>query len=307
MNLYKFLCLPLFFSKDNSIKKFNVIILFSLIFMNTSCINKNTSFNRYISKEKNLQFLVDQGRLHWDKRVNLKDANLAKLFLSKANNINPDNKEIVELYARACHFVGHYIESNPKKSDSLFTEGMNTTWNFIISTNEFQEGAALFEGDSTRKNIAGIANLSEKMVPILYWWVSNYSRFLAKKPVMDRLESRDVVETALHRILSLEPDFFYHGANRLFGGIYARLPGVELSLSMNNFDEAVLGSPNYLGTYVIRAEYFHTKSGNREAFTKDLQMVLNADPTLLPNISPENLFEQEKAKILLLKESKLFE
>ena len=307
MNLYKFLCLPLFFSKDNSIKKFNVIILFSLIFMNTSCINKNTSFNRYISKEKNLQFLVDQGRLHWDKRVNLKDANLAKLFLSKANNINPDNKEIVELYARACHFVGHYIESNPNKSDSLFTEGMNTTWNFIISTNEFQEGAALFEGDSTRKKIAGIANLSERMVPILYWWVSNYSRFLAKKPVMDRLESRDVVETALHRILSLEPDFFYHGANRLFGGIYARLPGVELSLSMNNFDEAVLGSPNYLGTYVIRAEYLHTKSGNREAFIKDLQMVLNADPTLLPNISPENLFEQEKAKKLLLKESKLFE
>ena len=307
MNLYKFLCLPLFFSKDNSIKKFNVIILFSLIFMNTSCINKNTSFNRYISKEKNLQFLVDQGKLHWNKRVNLKDANLAKLFLSKANNINPDNKEIVELYARACHFVGHYIESNPNKSDSLFTEGMNTTWNFIISTNEFQEGAALFEGDSTRKNIAGITNLSEKMVPILYWWVSNYSRFLAKKPVMDRLESRDVVETALHRILSLEPDFFYHGANRLFGGIYARLPGVELSLSMNNFDEAVLGSPNYLGTYVIRAEYLHTKSGNREAFIKDLQMVLNADPTLLPNISPENLFEQEKAKKLLLKESKLFE
>ena len=307
MNLYKFLCLPLFFSKDNSMKKFNVIILFSLIFLNTSCINKNASFNRYISKEKNLQFLVDQGRLHWDKRVNLKDANLAKLFLSKANNINPDNKEIVELYGRACHFIGYYIESNPNKSDSLFIEGMNTTWNFIISTNEFQEGVALFEGDSTEKKIAGIANLSEKIVPILYWWVSNYSRFLAKKPVMDRLESRDLVETALHRILSLEPDFFYHGANRLFGGIYARLPGVELSLSMNNFDEAILGSPNYLGTYLIRAEYLHTKSGNREAFIKDLQIVLNADPTLLPNISPENLFEQEKAKKLLLKESKLFE
>ena len=307
MNLYKFLSLSSFFSKDNSMKKFNAIILFSLIFMNVSCIKKNDSFNRYISKEKNIQFLVDQGQLHWDKRVNIKDANLAKLFLSKANNLNPDNQEIVELYARACHFVGYYIESNPDKSDSLFIEGMNATWSFIISTNKFQEGAALFEGDSTEKNIAGIANISEKIVPILYWWVSNYSRFLAKKPVMDRLQSRDIIETALHRILSLKPDFFYHGANRLFGGIYARLPGVELSLSINNFDKAILGSPNYLGTYVIRAEYLHTKSGNREAFIKDLQMVLNADPTLLPNISPENLFEQEKAKNLLLKESTLFE
>ena len=307
MNFYKFLSFSSFFSKDNSMKKFNVIILFSLIFMNTSCVKKNDSFNRYISKEKNIQFLVDQGRIHWSKRVNFKEARLAKLFLSKANSLNPDNQEIVELYARACYFVGYYIESNPDKSDSLFIQGFNATWSFIISTDEFQEGAALFEGDSTGKKIAGISNISEGMVPILYWWVSNYSRFLAKKPVMARLQSRDLIETALHRIIALKPDFFYHGSNRLFGGIYARLPGVELSLSMSNFDKAILGSPNYLGTYVVRAEYLYTKSGNRESFIKDLQIVLNADPTLLPNISPENLFEQEKAKRLLLKESKLFE
>ena len=69
MNLYKLLSLSSFFSKDNSIKKFNAIIFFSLIFINVSCIKKNDSFNRYISKEKNIQFLVDQGQLHWDKRV----------------------------------------------------------------------------------------------------------------------------------------------------------------------------------------------------------------------------------------------
>ena len=62
-----------------------------------------------------------------------------------------------------------------------------------------------------------------------------------------------------------------------------------------------------MGTYVMRAEYLYTKSGNREEFIKDLQMVLNANPTELPNVSPENLFEQEKAKVLLAKESSLFE
>ena len=154
MNLYKFLGISSFFNIDNSMKKFNLIIFFSLIFMNTSCITKTDSFNRYVSKEKNIQFLVDQGRLYWDKRVNIKDANLAKLFLSKANDLNPDNAEIVELYAQACHFVGYYIESNSNKSDSLFIEGMKTTWSFIIGTNAFQEGAALFEGDSTGKKIA---------------------------------------------------------------------------------------------------------------------------------------------------------
>ncbi|MBT5440694.1 MAG: hypothetical protein HOK88_05140, partial [Candidatus Marinimicrobia bacterium] len=269
MNLFKFLSLSSFLDNSHSVKKFNVIIFFSLIFISFSCSSKTETFNKYVSKEKNLQFLVAQGKLHWDKRVNIKDANLAKLFLSKANELNPDNAEIVELYARACHFVGYYLQSNLDKSDSLFIEGMNTTWSYIISTNAYQEGAALFDGDSTGKKIAGITNISKEMVPILYWWASNYSRYLSKKPVMDRLQSRDLIETALHRILSLEPDYFYHGANRLFGGIYARLPGVELNLSVNNFDKAITGSPNYLGTYVVRAEYLHTKSGNREAFTKD--------------------------------------
>ena len=76
------------------------------------------------------------------------------------------------------------------------------------------------------------------MVPLLYWWISNFSKYLITKPVMIRLQSRDVIETSLHRILALQPDFFYHGANRIFGGIYARLPGLDLSYSVNNFDKA---------------------------------------------------------------------
>jgi len=57
----------------------------------------------------------------------------------------------------------------------------------------------------------------------------------------------------------------------------------------------------------MRAQYFHTKSGNREKFVQDLQFVLQADPTLLPEVSPENLLEQEKARRLLANESALFE
>ena len=221
--------------------------------------------------------------------------------------MNPDDQTVVALYARACHFIGYYIEDDPARSDSLFVEGMNTAWEFIISTDAYQEGVALSEGDSNAKKIAGLENASQDMVPVLYWWVSNYSRYLLTKPVMERLQQRDIIETVLHRILALQPDFFYHGANRIFGGIYARLPGVDLNHSVTNFDKSIQGSPNYMGTYVIRAKYLYTKSGNREAFVNDLQKVLNADPTILPEVSPENLFEQEKARSLLAEVSSLFE
>ena len=250
---------------------------------------------------------MEKGRTHWEQRVDVKNARTARLFLSKANVLNPDDQAVTALYAQACHFIGYYIEDDPARSDSLFVEGMDTAWEFIISTDAYQEGVALSEGDSNAKKIAGLENASQDMVPMLYWWVSNYSRYLLTKPVMERLQQRDIIETVLHRILALQPDFFYHGANRIFGGIYARLPGVDLNHSVTNFDKSIQGSPNYMGTYVIRAKYLYTKSGNREAFVNDLQKVLNADPTILPEVSPENLFEQEKARSLLAEVSSLFE
>ena len=68
--------------------------------------------------------------------------------------------------------------------------------------------------------------------------------------------------------------------------------------------------PYYLhvfNSYVLRSQYLHTKKGQKENFVKDLQFVLNSDPTRIPEASPENLFEQEKAKSLLSKKDSLFE
>lgn len=284
-----------------------ISILLGITLFYKGCTTNTSTFSQYISKQRNIQLLVKQGRTHWEQRVDVKNARTARLFLSKANALNPDDQTVAELYARACHFIGYYIEDDPTRSDSLFIEGMDTAWEFIISTDAYQEGVALSEGDSNAKKIAGLENTSQDMVPMLYWWVSNYSKYLLTKPVMERLQQRDIIETVLHRILALQPDFFYHGANRIFGGIYARLPGVDLNHSVTNFDKSIQGSPNYMGTYVIRAKYLYTKSGNREAFVNDLQKVLNADPTILPEVSPENLFEQEKARSLLAEVSSLFE
>ena len=60
-------------------------------------------------------------------------------------------------------------------------------------------------------------------------------------------------------------------------------------------------------SYLMRAQFYYTKSGDRNSFVKDLRFVLNAEPTIIPEASPENLFEQELARILLSKEESLFE
>ena len=283
-----------------------LFIILNIILFLSGCGYNSKTYSPYLSKTKNIQFLVDQGKINWEKRVNIDEANKSKLFLSKAYTLDPNNDEVAILYSRSCHFIGHYLEKDPIKADSIFTEGMDIAWDYIISTDSYQEGSAFSEGNDKEKIIAGIENISDELIPVLYWWVENYSSYLMTKPVMNRLENRDKVETALHQILSIKPDFYYHGANRIFGELYSRLPGVDLIHSENNFQKSVVGSPNYFANYVSRAQYFHTKNGDREKFIQDLQKVLNMDPTILPEVSPENLFEQEKAKILLSKESSLF-
>ena len=121
------------------------------------------------------------------------------------------------------------------------------------------------------------------------------------------MENREIIETVLHQVLSIDPEYNFHGANRIFGAFYAKLPGVSLEQSKNNFDKSISSEPNFMTSYTSRAQYLYTKNGDKDSFVKDLQYVLNADPTKIPEASPENLFEQELAKILLLKKESLFE
>lgn len=257
--------------------------------------------------EKNIQFLIDQGKHHWEKRVDPEEARLAHLFLSRVHHIDPLNSEVTALYSRACQYLGYYIEVDPARQDSLYLEGMTIAWEVLQGTTFFRSIFQEAEGDSIAKSISALEIVPGEFVPILYWWIANYSRFLVNKTVIERLKSRELIETALHRILALDGNYFYGGPHRIFGGIYARIPGVELSHSYAYFDQSIKNNPNYLGTYVLRARYLHTKAGNREQFIRDLNYVINADPTLIPEVMPENLLEQEKARLLLARESLLFE
>jgi tetratricopeptide (TPR) repeat protein len=102
----------------------------------------------------------------------------------------------------------------------------------------------------------------------------------------------------MHRIISLEPNFYYSGPYRFFGSLYTRIPGIELSQAKTYFDQAIQANPEYLGNLVSMAEYYHQKSGNREMFNKTLETVLNTDINLYPELMAENFLYQKRARNL---------
>ena len=72
------------------------------------------------------------------------------------------------------------------------------------------------------------------------------------------------------------------------------------------FDESIELQPGYLGTKVLKAEYYATKMQDAELFAKLLDEVLAADPDAIPELGPENRAEQAKAKKLKANQSDFF-
>ena len=274
------------------------------LFIHMGCGYLNTSTN---ANRLDYEYLIKEGELYWEKRANPKSAKMATLYFEKAFELNPQNFELTVSLSRAYYFQGYYIEIDPAKRDTLYLKGASAALTGFQNTAFFQSFADTASTDNLKLQITAIRKAPVETIPALYWWAANFGRYLTTKPVLKRIESREIIETAMHRIATLDEDYYYGGPTRFFGTFYSRLPGVPLDRAKSNFDQSLSDSPDYLGTRVLRARYYHTKLGNQDLFEEDLNYVINADPSILPDAMPENLFEQEKAKELLKHTSILFE
>jgi hypothetical protein len=108
-------------------------------------------------------------------------------------------------------------------------------------------------------------------------------------------------------MLTLNPNYFYGGPYRLMAVLYIRIPGIELSHSESYFTLALNSFPNYFATAVLKAQFYCTKSGDREEFRRLLTRIVEEDPSVIPEVYAENLYEQRTAKKLLAQEQLLFQ
>lgn len=290
-----------------AIKKKKIEIhLLLILFIGISCSNGNNYLSIIINKSDSSNINFEKGKENWEKRANKNNIYESLKYLTKAIKENGENFEKSKLMSQACHFTAEYIEDDETKSDSLYLLGKDIAWNFLIKTDSYIKGFNSFIGDVVDKKIAGIDNISENDIEVLFWWVKNYVSFIANKPVTERLTAREEIETALYRVLSQKPDFYFGGCHQIFGILYARLPGVELNKSISQFETAITKGPDFFGNYVARAKYLYPRVSDKESFEKDINYIISLDPSTVPEIAPENLMEQEIAKKLLQKSSNLF-
>ena len=256
---------------------------------------------------QNIEFLLDKGMIYWEQRTDSVTLNKGKHFIKLAQENRPNDFDLKILLAKINYTHALFFEKDIEIKSQIFWENSQLCQNAVLSHKDF---ILLYNNDETddySKMIDLLSEAPKSVIPGLFWWATNLGRYLNDKPVLERLKYRELLEVIMHRIISLEPNFYYSGPYRFFGSLYTRIPGIELSQAKTYFDQAFQTNPEYLGNLVHMAEYYYQKSGNREMFNKTLRSVIDTDINLIPELMAENFLYQKRSRELLKKEASLFE
>ncbi len=290
-------------------KKYFTIIYWLLscliIFSFWSCSNQKLKIQD--AQSKNVEFLVQQAKQLWERRSDSNSVKKANYILGLANDVEKNNNDIVNIYSQSLFFQGMFLEYDKIKKDSLFLKGAEVAKYSILNDSLFKSTFNQTIGDDDFKMLSALSVAPKELVPGMYWWATNKLWYLNNKPAIERINHRELLEVIMHRIIALEPDYLYGGPYRFFGIFYSRIPGVEISQSKSYFEKAINSYPDYFGNKVQMSEFYYQKAENKNSFQNQLNSIISIDPTIAPEVIPENIFYQKRAILLLKQKETLFE
>lgn len=139
-------------------------------------------------------------------------------------------------------------------------------------------------------------------VQCIYWTSSALGKWAKGSGLMLTLKHLPTVKAYMTKVGELEPGHYYDGPNRYWGAYYAAIPsfaGQDLNKSKEHFDTALAAYPAFLGTHVLLAAEWAVKKQDRATYQKELEWVIAADATTIPDVQPEMEAAQRQAKALL--------
>ena len=282
-----------------------LLILILCVFKSWQCSSQKIELDH--AQSQNIDFLIEQAKMLWERRSDSTALKNANHILGLAYDVEQDNPEILKLYSKSLFFQGMFLEEDNKIKDSLFLKGSEISKTAVLSNFAFKQKLNNMIGDSSFKILSTLSEAPKELIPAMYWWATNKLWYLNNKAAIERINHRELLEVIMHRIISLEPEYEQGGAYRFFGVFYSRIPGVELNQSKVYFEKAITSAENYFGNKVQKSEFYYQKAEDKSSFLTLLKSVIKLDASIYPEIMAENMFYQERAKLLLRQQDTLFE
>jgi hypothetical protein len=245
--------------------------------------------------------LVASAQEAWLKREDSAQAKAAVDAYKAASELDPSNADVLAELAHALYFYAdctlRFDESNPDLYKNTHEEGIRAAERALSAMSPaFADKMA-----SGSRIEDAISVLDSSAVPALYWRSSNLGRWASLESFATLLSYKDEVRAIMQFCLDEDPTYWYAAPDRYFGVFYSRTPGFaggDMKKSAAHFNLSIDAQPNYWGTRILMAEEYAIKEDNRALFEELVNYVLEGDPNVIPEIRPENVCEQRKAKKL---------
>lgn len=253
---------------------------------------------------------VAEGEAAWAERAD--EARLRACIAAWQRALESDASDI-ELWGRltrAQYFLadGHLAFDTARDAETLEA--------YLAAVRTAEHGLSQLSPEFAQSMNAGnrieqsLALLDVRAVPLLYWRSSAQGKWARRDGFATLLSVKDEIRAVMSRVLELDRTYFYTGPDRYFGAFFAVAPayaGGDLDRSRTHFEYSLGQAPNYLGTHVLYATEYAVKTQDRALFQRELDLVIAADPAVIPELEPENRVEQRKAREALARIDEFFE
>ena len=205
---------------------------------------------------------------------------------------------------------GHYLMADAHAEDNEAKKAsfdLATRWGErALATNEaFKKKVK----DEARNVEEALDTLTTREVPAMYWTAASLGKWARLSGLGTMLKYKNRIKMLVERVEVLDPQYFHGAVPRYWGTYYAVAPGFaggDINKSLQHYQKSLKLENNYFGTHVLYAENYATRKNDRELFKKELEFVINGKPESMPELLPEQIIEQRKAKKMMAQIEDLF-
>lgn len=218
---------------------------------------------------------------------------------------DPDHRQALTRLVRGWYFLGDVHTTDKQDKIDRWAKAIEYGKRCLALNGDF---ASRIAGGEKPKD--AVASATAEDAPCLYWTATAIGKWGKIQGIAKTLGNLPTVKAYVSKVEELDPSYFHYGPARYWGAYYSVLPsfaGQDLELSAEYFKESLAGAPDYLGTRILRAENLAVKTQDVALFHSDIAHVLDFDVDTNPELRPENVMEQAKARALLEIRDELFD
>lgn len=201
--------------------------------------------------------------------------------------------------------TSYYLQAEriPDDSDDverkleLYQKGLNSAERAMACFDSFR--TAIAEGMAEEE---AAKTIGKEGIEGVYWTVICLSKWSRLKGFSYILFNKNRGWEMIQHVRSLDDAWYYGAADRYLGAFYSAAPSIaggDMELAWEHFQASLAAAPHYFATHNLVSEYYATKMQDKDLYLKHLNIVLEGDVTVYPDIIPYQRVEQEKAQKLL--------